>query len=102
MKFYVIGDKDTVTGFSLAGIQGINANSKAEALEALRYALDSKDIGIILITESLAAMIHKTIDEILCNRKICHLIFKLPDLNGTLKGRDSVEDFVLSALGVRV
>ena len=49
MKFLVIGDKDTVTGFSLAGIEGIVANSKREAVRELQQAVNRKGVGIILI-----------------------------------------------------
>ncbi len=102
MKFYIIGDKDTVTGFSLAGVEGVEANSKTEALKALKQALNYKHIGIILITERLAKEIRKTIDNLLCHKKKCHLILQIPDVKGALQGRKSVEEFVLSALGIKV
>ncbi|UCH00875.1 MAG: V-type ATP synthase subunit F [Deltaproteobacteria bacterium] len=101
MKFYIIGDKDTVIGFSLVGIEGAVALSQAEALRSLRQALNRNDIGIILITERLGREIQPIIDELLSQKK-CTLILQIPDLKGPLQGRRTVEEVVLSALGVKV
>jgi V/A-type H+-transporting ATPase subunit F len=101
MKFYIIGDKDTVVGFNLVGIEGTVANSRSDTLQLLKQVLKRKDIGIILITEKLAKPIQLTLDELLSQKK-CTLILQIPDMNGPLKGMRSVEEFVLSALGVNV
>jgi V/A-type H+-transporting ATPase subunit F len=101
MKFFIIGDKDTVTGFSLVGIEGAVVRSRADSLRELKQALTDKDIGIILITERVAREIRSTIDELLSQRKFT-LILQIPDLNGPLQERRSVEEFVISALGVKV
>ena len=101
MKFYIIGDKDTVTGFSLVGIEGTVAHSQADSLRSLRQALNRNDIGIILITERLGREIQPILDELISQKK-CTLILQIPDLKGPLKSRKTVEEFVLSALGVKV
>ncbi|MGA1842373.1 MAG: V-type ATP synthase subunit F [bacterium] len=101
MRFYIIGDKDTVTGFSLVGIEGTKADSGVEALRALKEAINSKDIGIILITERLAKEIQSTIDALMTQRE-CVLVLQIPDAGGALQGRQSIEEFVLTALGVKV
>ena len=101
MRFFMIGDKDTVAGFSLVGIEGAVAHSRAEALRAIKQALNAKDIGIILITERLAEEIGSTIDELL-SKKRCTLVLRIPDMGGALEGGGTIEQFVLSALGVKV
>ncbi|MGA1795454.1 MAG: V-type ATP synthase subunit F [bacterium] len=101
MRFYTIGDKDTVAGFSLVGIEGCVAHSRSDALRALKQALNTKDIGIILITEKLAEEIRPAIDELLSQRK-CTLILRIPDMNGALDCGRNIEEFVLSAVGVKV
>jgi len=102
MRFLIIGDKDTVTGFSLIGIEGIVVNSKAEAVKALQQNISRPGIGIILITEKLGKEIQNTIDFLLSNRKKCHMILQIPDTYGPLNGKHTVEEFVLSALGIKV
>ncbi|MGA1845406.1 MAG: V-type ATP synthase subunit F [bacterium] len=97
----MIGDKDTVAGFSLVGVEGAVAHSRTEALMALKQAINVKDIGIILITETLADEIGSTIDELL-SQKRCTLILRIPDMSGALEGGRTIEEFVLCALGVKV
>ncbi len=101
MRFFVIGDKETVVGFSLIGIEGLEVNSKTEAINALKKVLSRKDIGIILITEKTAKRIQSTIDELLCQKR-CILVLQIPDFTGVLQNQSSVEELVLSALGVRI
>lgn len=101
MRFFIIGDKDTVTGFSLVGVEGVVAHTRVEALNAIKQAMNCRDIGIILITERLAIEIRSTIDELIFRRK-CTLILQIPDLNGPLQARRSVEEYVISALGIKV
>jgi len=101
MRFYMIGDKDTVAGFSLAGIEGAVAHSRTDALRALKEALNTRDVGIILITEGLAEEIRPDIDELL-SQKRCALILRVPGMDGALEGGRSIEEFVLTALGVKV
>jgi V/A-type H+-transporting ATPase subunit F len=101
MQFFVIGDEDTVLAFSLAGVKGVVTDSSKEAIKALKQALCQKEIGIILITEGLGRLIQKTIDGLLCKKRY-HMILQIPDISNYLSGRRSVEDFVCSALGVKI
>lgn len=100
MRFYVIGDKDTVLFYSLLGIEGAAAALKSEILDVLYKAISNKEIGIIMITEILAERIKDVLDNLL-NKKRCHLILQIPDINGPIPDKDSVEDFACSALGVK-
>lgn len=102
MKFLVIGDKDTIAGFSLIGIEGITVNTKTETIKALQYAIHRQDIGIILITERVAREIHNNIDNILSHRKKCNLILQIPDAHRSKPIKHTVEEFVLSALGIKI
>lgn len=102
MKFFLIGDKETVTGFSLTGIEGVVAEKKSDALKALQQAVNRPGIGVILITERLAREIQIAIDNLMCDKRKCRLILQIPDIDGPLSCRRSLEQFVLSALGVKV
>lgn len=101
MKFFLIGDKETVLGFSLAGIEGAIAESESEILAVLREAKKNTDIGIFLITERLGAKIRPVLDALLL-KKGGPLVLEIPDCQGLLAGKRSVEDIVLSALGIKV
>ena len=49
MKYFVIGDEDTVLGFSLVGVDGIKAETLSEVKNAFNTALKDSDYGIIII-----------------------------------------------------
>ena len=101
MKFYVIGDKDTIIGFSLAGVKGIEATTDRADRRGLDQALNNKETGIILITERLAHTIQPMIDELLF-KKGSPVILTIPDGKGNLPKGRSIEEFVLSAVGVKL
>ncbi len=101
MKFFVIGDEDTVLGFSLAGAKGIVVRDAAGARRALEEALEDRDIGIIIITERLAALIRPEVDAYFYNTD--HpLIVEIPDRLGPLPDRISVKEVVQTAVGIRM
>jgi V/A-type H+-transporting ATPase subunit F len=65
MRYFVIGDEDTVLGFSLVGTQGMVASTATEAQEALTKALENREYGIIVITQDVADMIRPVVDRYL-------------------------------------
>ena len=64
MKFYVIADENTVTGFNLVGLEGEAVESPEGAREALAKAFESSDTGIIIITERLADSIREAVSSL--------------------------------------
>ncbi|MBN2372674.1 V-type ATP synthase subunit F [bacterium] len=102
MRYYIIGDKETVLGFSLIGIEGAEVETKPQIMKAIKKAIDRQDVGIILITERAAEQASDIIENLLCDKKRCHLILSIPDTKGPLKGRRSLEEFIHSALGIKV
>ena len=63
MKFYVIADENTMTGFKLVGLEGEVVETADEAREALVKAFSSDDLGIVIITERIAASIREEMEE---------------------------------------
>ena len=101
VQFYVIADEHTVTGFKLVGIDGEVVDSADEAREALSKAFSSPDIGIIILTEKIAASIKEEVEEFLFGHSF-PLIIEIPDRTGPLEGRVSIREMVRSAVGVKV
>ncbi|HHS14293.1 MAG TPA: Vacuolar H+transporting two-sector ATPase F subunit [bacterium] len=99
MKFRVIADAETVLGFRLAGIEGSVVNSSEEALDALKEALNGREVGIILITERVAQTIRHEVDRLLYSTTF-PLILEIPDSRGALEGRGNIRDWVRSAVGI--
>ena len=101
MQFFVIGDRETVLGFRLAGVKGIAATDREETLNALKGALDRRDVGVILITENLASGIREEVEARLYGRGF-PLVLEVPGPEGPGPGRLSVEDVVRKAVGMRL
>ena len=54
MRYFLIADNmDTQTGFRLAGIEGVVVHKAQEVEEALSTAMNTPDIGVILLSEGL-------------------------------------------------
>jgi len=99
MQFFVIGDWETVLGFRLTGVRGIAAATREETLSALSKALEQRDIGVILMTERLAAGIRDEVEARLYGRGF-PLLLEVPGAEGPEPGRLSVEDVVRKAVGM--
>ncbi len=101
MQFYVIADEHTVTGFKLVGLEGEVVESADEAREALEKAFASHDVGIIVITEKIAALLREEMEEYIFGHTF-PLIIEIPDRTGPMEGRVSIRQMVRSAVGVNI
>ncbi len=101
MKFYVIADENTVTGFRLVGLDGEVVETADEAREALTKAFESEETGIILITERVASSIRAEMEAFVFGYSF-PLIIEIPDRQGVLADRVSIRQLVNSAVGVKV
>lgn len=101
MKFFVIGDEDTVLGFSLVGVEGVVVRDADAARQLLDRSIERQDIGIILITERIAALIRSEVDNYFY-RTPYPLIIEIPDRLGPIETRISLKEAVQTAVGVRM
>lgn len=101
MKFYVIADENTVTGFKLVGLEGEVVESAEGAKEALEKAFESDDIGIVIITERIASSIRAEMEDFVFKHSF-PLIMEIPDRKGPLEDRISIREMVNAAVGVKV
>ena len=72
MKFFVLGDEDTVLGFQLAGVEGKVISTAEEVSENLKLAFNDKHIGIIIIPERLAELARQRQDSTLLLNLLCY------------------------------
>lgn len=101
MKVLVIGHPEAVLGFSLAGVQGQAASNAAEANKALDDALVSRDNGIILVTQDVAAMIQPRMDDLKL-RSTIPLVVEIPSPAGVPENQPSLSEIVLKAIGIKL
>jgi len=101
MKVLVIGHPEAVLGFSLAGVGGRVATTAAELNQALDEAQASKDLGIVLVTQDVAALIPERMERLKL-RSTVPLIVEIPSVGGVLEGQASLGEVVLRAIGIRL
>lgn len=60
MKLFVISEDELLCmGLRFAGVDGVTVAGEAEFREILKRAIENPEIGMILVTESLAAQYEK-------------------------------------------
>lgn len=101
MKYFIIGDEDSVLGFGMVGVDGRVAETAADAEAAFRAALDMKEIGIVIITERTADLIRRVLDQHLLARRF-PLVVEIPDRRGAVPGRKSTREMVTDAIGIKL
>ncbi|MFO7907088.1 MAG: V-type ATP synthase subunit F [Pirellulaceae bacterium] len=101
MKFYCIGDEDTVRGFRLAGIDGQVVLTDQEAEEALRSVAGRADVGVVIINDVIAAGIREEVDAFRLDREQ-PLLVEIPGPRGPLPGRKTLRQLVHEAVGIRI
>lgn len=101
MQFHVIADENTVAGFKLVGLDGEAVDSPEGAREALVRAFESRDIGIVIITERIAETVRDQIEQYTYGQAF-PLIIEIPDRLGPLPGRQSIREMVNAAVGVKI
>lgn len=101
MKFRLVtNDYDTLIGMRLAGIEGEIAQQPQEVLSALDRLSCQKDVGIIMLSNSLASSIPKQLVEIKKNSKA--LIVEIPDKDNSDMSSDSITRYVADAIGIKI
>lgn len=100
MKFYLISDdRDTLTGMHLAGIDGEFVENYEEAQTALKKATKYDNVGIILITDNIAAHCAETVAQIKIDSS-SPLLVEIPNSNGESRPADSIMKIVQEAIGI--
>ena len=100
MQYRIIGDELTVLGFSLVGVAGEVATDPESAAKAFDNALGENETGILLITEGIADLIRRRVDELLFSDRF-PLVLEIPDYHGPLN-RQTLREMVNEAIGVSV
>jgi len=101
MKFYAIGDRQTILGLRLVGIDGTVATERDAALEALHEAVETSEVGIVLITEAVAGEIRDEVEARLYGMGF-PLVLEIPDASGPAGDRPEIGEIVRKAVGISI
>ena len=101
MSYHIIGDKDTILGYRLAGITGDSVETRAEALEAFRRATSRREPGILLLTDAVEELIS---DEVIAHRLTAEppYLAVVRSLSGVPKARKSMQSIISEAVGIKL
>ena len=101
MKFHVIGDRQTVLGFRLVGVEGTVATEREAALEALHKVVETRETGIVLVTEAVATKIRDEVEARLYGMGF-PLVLEIPDASGPADDRPEIDEIVRKAVGINI
>ena len=101
MKLVCIADEDTVRGFRLAGISCEVVTTPQQAAAAFEKTVAQTDCGIVILTEKVAAGIHRQVDAVRLERGR-PLVLEIPGPRGGLPGRKSLRQLVQEAVGIQL
>ena len=102
MKYFVITDStDTQVGLRLAGIEGVVVRGEAEARRAVETAAQDPEIGILLITEKLAALCEAQLAPLKRTAQR-PLVVEIPDRHSAGRSSDSITRYIREAIGVKL
>lgn len=101
MSFFVIGDKDTVLGFSLVGVNGRVVLNEAQVRNAFKAAVATAENKIVIIDEKSAFTIRETIDAYTSAHDE-PLIVEIPGSDGVNPERVDIDELIRKAIGINL
>lgn len=101
MKVALIADPDTAIGFKLAGLKETYiAENFTQAKTAFNKLIKTPDVGVIIITESLASGIRSYMKEYY--KGIIPVIVEIPDKRGPSSSIEFIRELVRRTIGVEI
>ena len=111
MEYFVIGERELVLGFMLAGVKGQAVSNRQEALEAFNNMTGqsrhpdapsaSERPKVLILTEDVSDMLSKEVMDFQMKGK-SPLIVEVPGLSGHIAGRKTLTDSIREAVGIQV
>lgn len=102
MKSFLISDKrEALVGMRLAGIDGVLAHTREELLSAVKTAMKSEDIGILILTENLVDLARDEILQLKLKAKK-PLIVEIPGRHGTTRSADKITNYIRDSVGIHI
>ena len=101
MRYVVIADEETVLGFRYAGVEGRVVHTPEEARAALAEQVESRDAGIVIVTDEIAETIQDEVTRLRLEART-PLVVQVPGPDGPRAGRPDLLAMMREALGIRI
>jgi V/A-type H+-transporting ATPase subunit F len=101
MEVVVIGEQNTITGFSLAGVK--RTYLPDEGKENLKDILSEDGLGVLILTERFAEDNRKDIEGHQSSKRVTPIIVEVPDVTGPIEREvDPIRELIRRAIGADV
>jgi V/A-type H+-transporting ATPase subunit F len=77
MKVVAVGGRSFVSGFMLAGIEGVEVVNSRQVLEEVKRLMTNKEIALILVSDALSKEIRNELTDIRSKNPV-PLIYEIP------------------------
>ena len=102
MRSFLISDnKDTWVGMKLAGIDGMIVHTREDILEAIKSAVKTPDIGILILTEMVVDQVRPEVMEMKLKIK-SPIIVEIPDRHGSSRSGNMIAKYIEDSIGIRL
>ena len=100
-KFVVVTDKDTASGFRLAGVDAFEASGPEDARNIITSLVHKDDTGIIAVDEEYLSLLDEKLREKL-EKLPRPIIIPMPSRSKALDRRSYIERLLRKAIGYNV
>ena len=101
MKYFAIaGDRDTLTGLRLAGIDGEQADGAEDVRRLMERAVEDENVAVLVITQACADLCPEELTRLRLSASR-PLVAVIPDSKGG-KVRDEMATLIGETIGVRI
>ena len=101
MRYYVIGDEDTVIGFRFAGVPGEIVGTADEARAALARLAREGNVTILIIADAIADLIRAEVNALRFGFEL-PLVVEVPGPGGPSPERKDLLALIREAVGIKV
>lgn len=100
MRYFVLGDDDTVLGFRYAGVDGKAVHTAEQARDTLADQMQLGQAGVILVTDRVASMISDQFSELRFKSRL-PLVVQIPGAAGPAPDRQDLLRLIREAMGIK-
>ena len=97
----VVGDRLSIAFFGMAGISGSSPESAEEIEAAINGYLAEPDVGLVLVTNSLAGRLGARFRHYL-QRRTLPLVLSIPDRDDRQGAAEEIKVYLQRTLGIRL
>ena len=111
MEYFIIGERELVLGFMLAGVKGAAVTNRHDALDAFHMVTGSGNLvgalakenrpKVLILTEDVSDMLSKEVLDWQMKGE-APLIVEIPGLQGRIAGKKSLTESIREAVGIQI